>query len=61
MPVPEATPVVVTPDRLSTRYDAVVIGSGPGGGVSACLLAESGRRVLVVEGGSWPSIGELES
>ena len=59
VPVPEVPPVVVTPDRLSTRYDAVVIGSGPGGGVSACLLAESGRRVLVVEGGSWPSIGEL--
>ena len=60
VPVPEATPVVVTPGRLATRYDAVVIGSGPGGGVSACLLAESGRRVLVVEGGSWPSIGELD-
>ena len=59
VPAPEATPVVVTPDRLSARYDAVVIGSGPGGGVAACLLAESGRRVLVVEGGSWPSIGEL--
>ena len=59
VPVPEAAPCVVTPDRLSARYDAVVIGSGPGGGVSACLLAESGRRVLVVEGGSWPSVGEL--
>ena len=59
VPVPEAQPTVVTPDRLSTRYDAVVIGSGPGGGVAACLLAESGRRVLVVEGGSWPSTDEL--
>ena len=59
VPVSEATPVVVTADLLSSRYDAVVIGSGPGGGVAACLLAESGRRVLVVEGGSWPSIGDL--
>ncbi|HYI55768.1 MAG TPA: GMC oxidoreductase [Microlunatus sp.] len=59
VPVPEVPPVEITPDRLSSRYDAVVIGSGPGGGVSACLLAESGRRVLVVESGSWPSIGEL--
>ncbi|HEY5978348.1 MAG TPA: GMC family oxidoreductase [Microlunatus sp.] len=59
VPVPEAVPALVSPDRLSTRYDAVVIGSGPGGGVAACLLAESGRRVLVVESGAWPSIGEL--
>ena len=30
VPVPEATPVVVTADRLCSRYDAVVIGSGAG-------------------------------
>jgi choline dehydrogenase-like flavoprotein len=59
VPVPEAEPLVVTPDRLASRYDAVVIGSGAGGGVAACLLAESGRRVLVVEAGSWPTIAEL--
>jgi cholesterol oxidase len=36
----------------STRaVDAVVIGSGFGGAVSACRLAESGRRVLVLERG----------
>jgi choline dehydrogenase-like flavoprotein len=59
VPVREAEPRVVTPDRLAARYDAVVIGSGAGGGVAACLLAESGRRVLVVEAGSWPTIAEL--
>lgn len=59
VPVPEAAPRVVTPDRLAPAYDAVVIGSGAGGGVAAALVAESGRRVLVVEAGSWPTIAEL--
>jgi choline dehydrogenase-like flavoprotein len=59
VPVPEVPPVTVSPDRLAVRYDAVVIGSGPGGGTAACLLAESGRRVLVVEAGSWPSTAAL--
>lgn len=33
------------------RFDAVVIGSGFGGSVMACRLAEQGRRVLVLERG----------
>lgn len=32
-------------------FDAIVIGSGFGGGAAACRLAESGRRVLVLERG----------
>src|SRR5262245_42657071 len=32
-------------------FDAIVIGSGFGGAVTACRLAESGRRVLVLERG----------
>ncbi len=32
-------------------YDAIVIGSGFGGAISACRLAEAGYRVLIVERG----------
>ena len=35
------------------RAEIVVIGSGPGGAISACLLAEAGREVLLVEEGEF--------
>lgn len=34
------------------RADVVVLGSGPGGAITACLLAEAGRDVLLVEEGA---------
>ncbi len=36
---------------MSQSYDAIVIGSGFGGAVSACRLAEKGQKVLVLERG----------
>jgi choline dehydrogenase-like flavoprotein len=33
------------------RAEVVVVGSGPGGAITACLLAEAGRQVLLVEEG----------
>jgi choline dehydrogenase-like flavoprotein len=50
---------IVQPSRIRPRYDAIVIGSGAGGGVAACGLAESGRSVLVVEAGPWPGTRSL--
>ncbi|HSD52317.1 MAG TPA: FAD-dependent oxidoreductase, partial [Candidatus Methylomirabilis sp.] len=36
---------------MATDFDVVVIGSGFGGAVSACRLAEAGYRVLILERG----------
>ena len=36
---------------MSERYDAIVVGSGAGGGVVAGELAQRGRSVLLIEAG----------
>jgi choline dehydrogenase-like flavoprotein len=40
---------------IVTSYDVVIVGAGAGGGVAAGLLAEAGKRVLLLERGSWLS------
>ncbi|MCE5231057.1 NAD(P)/FAD-dependent oxidoreductase [bacterium] len=36
------------------RWDALVVGAGPAGALSACLLARAGRSVLLVDKKSFP-------
>ena len=37
-----------------STWDAMVVGAGPAGAVSACLLARRGWRVLLLEKSEWP-------
>ena len=43
---------------MSRTYDAIVIGSGFGGAITACRLAEKGMKVLVLERGRRWAPGE---
>lgn len=45
---------------MTRRVDALVVGSGPGGAVTARMLAEAGLEVLVVEEGDWVEPGSVE-
>lgn len=57
---PVVEPVLRTSelDDVAERWDVLVLGAGAGGGVAACVLAESGARILVVDRG--PHLGALE-
>ncbi len=50
-PIVEPELTATTFGALDDRYDVVVIGAGAGGGVAACVLAEAGVRVLLVDRG----------
>ena len=51
----------VAPDEpLPKRAEIVVIGSGPGGAITACLLAEAGRDVLLIEEGAHLPLSSCE-
>ncbi len=40
-------------ESIDGAYEVVVVGAGASGGVAACVLAEAGHRVLLVERGDW--------
>jgi len=41
------------------KYDAIVIGAGAGGGIAACVLAEAGKTVLLLERGRQLSFADV--
>ena len=42
------------------RCEIAVVGSGPGGAITACLLAEAGRDVLLIEEGPYYTLNSCE-
>jgi choline dehydrogenase-like flavoprotein len=47
--------IIRSPDP-EMKAEVVIIGSGPGGAITACLLAEAGRDVLLIEEGPFLSL-----
>ncbi|MDB6121963.1 MAG: putative oxidoreductase, partial [Pedosphaera sp.] len=47
---------IISQPATELSYEIVVIGSGPGGAITACLLAEAGRNVLLIEEGRYLSL-----
>lgn len=52
---PNSHPPATAITRLAKeRWDAVIVGAGPAGGVAGAILAAKGWRTLLVERASWP-------
>lgn len=59
-PTIDATPPgVASWESIDDAYEVIVVGAGAGGGVAACVLAEAGHRVLLVERGDWLTSTDL--
>ncbi len=52
-PTPPVRVSALNEIKQTDEYDAIVIGAGAGGGIVACVLAEAGQKVLLVERGRW--------
>jgi len=55
--------IAVTPHTaadLEPEYDTIVVGAGAGGGVAACVLAEAGQSVLLLERGDGLTYSDVE-
>jgi len=52
-PTPQVPVIALTAIADAAEYDAIVIGAGAAGGIVACVLAEAGQRVLLIERGRW--------
>jgi choline dehydrogenase-like flavoprotein len=58
-PAASALPLVPMGDQVDYEADAVIVGSGAGGGVIAAALAEAGHKVIVLEAGGLYDDSEL--
>lgn len=62
--VPPASPAISTATLIDLKkadeYDAIVIGAGAAGGIVACVLAEAGQKVLLIERGRWLPYAAVE-
>jgi choline dehydrogenase-like flavoprotein len=57
----EITPIGVLGDPPpDLRCEIAVVGSGPGGAITACLLAEAGREVVLIEEGPYYTLDSCE-
>ena len=41
------------------NYDAIIVGTGAAGGIVACVLAEAGKRILLLERGAALSFNDV--